>query len=123
MNTNKKVFISVIIIIIVMVASFFAGRNVTQVENSNTRSERCCTLIGFAIDKAENEDLADQGIMRALISNVYAAYQFCDNSVVANQLHDLWNYLVFGNDDDFGSVKEITLIELNDALRAIKTSD
>ena len=123
MNTNKKVFISVIIIIIVMVASFFAGRNVTQVENSNTRSERCCTLIGFAIDKAENEDLAEQGIMRALISNVYAAYQFCDNSVVANQLHDLWNYLVFGNDDDFGSVKEITLIELNDALRAIKTSD
>ena len=123
MNTSKKVFISVILIIIVMVASFFAGRNVTQVENSNTRSERCCTLIGFAIDKAENEDLADQGIMRALISNVYAAYQFCDNSVVANQLHDLWNYLVFGNDDDFGSVKEITLIELNDALRAIKTSD
>ena len=123
MNTNKKVFISVIIIIIVMVASFFAGRNVTQVENSNTRSERCCTLIGFAIDKAENEDLADQGIMRALISNVYAAYQFCDNSVVANQLHDLWNYLVFVNDDDSESVKEITLIELNDALRAIKTSD
>ena len=112
-----------IIIIIVMVASFFAGRNVTQVENSNTRSERCCTLIGFAIDKAENEDLADQGIMRALISNVYAAYQFCDNSVVANQLHDLWNYLVFVNDDDSESVKEITLIELNDALRAIKTSD
>ena len=123
MNTNKKVFISVIIIIIVMVASFFAGRNVTQVENSNTRSERCCTLIGFAIDKAENEDLADQGIMRALISNVYAAYQFCDNSVVANQLHDLWNYLVFVNDDGSESVKEITLIELNDALRAIKTSD
>ena len=123
MNTNKKVFISVIIIIIVMVASFFAGRNVTQVENSNTRSERCCTLIGFAIDKAENEDLADQGIMRALISNVYAAYQFCDNSVVANQLHDLWNYLVFVNDDDSESVKEIALIELNDALRAIKTSD
>ena len=123
MNTNKKVFISVIIIIIVMVASFFAGRNVTQVENSNTRSERCCTLIGFAIDKAENEDLADQGIMRALISNVYAAYQFCDNSVGANQLHDLWNYLVFVNDDDSESVKEITLIELNDALRAIKTSD
>ena len=123
MNTNKKVFISVIIIIIVMVASFFAGRNVTQVENSNTRSGRCCTLIGFAIDKAENEDLAEQGIMRALISNVYAAYQFCDNSVVANQLHDLWNYLVFVNDDGSESVKEITLIELNDALRAIKTSD
>ena len=122
MNINKKVFISVILII-VMVASFFAGKSVAQVKNSNARSERCCTLIGFAIDKAENKDLADRGIMRALISNVYAAYQFCDNSVVANQLHDLWNYLIFESDDNFESVKEITLIELNDALRAIKTSD
>lgn len=122
MKTGKRIFISVILIIS-MVASFFAGRYATKAENSNTRSERCCTLIGFAIDKAENEDLADQGIMRALISNVYAAYQFCDNSVVANQLHDLWNYLVFESDGNFESVKEIALIELNDALRVIKISD
>ena len=122
MKTSKKVFISVILII-VMAASFFVGRNITQVENFNTRSERCCTLIGFAIDKTENEDLTDQGVMRALISNVYAAYQFCDDSVVANQLHALWNFLVFESDGDFESVKEIALRELNDALRAIKTSD
>ena len=122
MKTSKKVFISVILII-VMAASFFAGRNITQVENSNTRSERCCTLISFAIDKTENEDLTDQGVMRALISNVYAAYQFCDDSVVANQLHDLWNFLIFESDGDLESVKEIALKELNDALRAIKTSD
>ena len=122
MKTSKKVFISVILIIVI-VASFFVGRNVTQAENSNTRSERCCTLIGFAIDKAENGDLTDQRVMRALISNVYAAYQFCDDSVVANQLHDLWNFLIFESDGDLESVKEIALKELNDALRAIKTSD
>ena len=95
----------------------------TQVKNANARSGRCSTLIGFAIDKAENGDLADQGTMKALISNVYAAYQFCDNSVVANQLHDLWNFLIFESDGNLENTKEIALIELNDALRAIKVSD
>lgn len=119
MKTDKKVFI---IIIIIMVISFIAGRYVTQVGNANVRSERCCTLIGFAIDKAENGDLADQGTMRAVISNVYAAYQFCDDSKVASQLHDLWNFLIFESDGNLENAKEIALIELNDALRAIKTN-
>ena len=122
MKISKIVFISVILII-VMAVSFLVGRNITQLENSNARSEHCCTLISFAIDKTENEDLADQGIMRALISNVYAAYQFCDNSVVANQLHDLWNFLIFESDGNIESVKQIALKELNDSLRAIKTGD
>lgn len=122
MKTSKRVFISVILIVII-VASFFAGRYVTQVENTNTRSAYCYTLIGFAIDKAENGELTDQGTMRALISNVYAAYQFCDNTKIANQLHDLWNFLIFESDANLESAKEIALIELNDALRAIKTSD
>lgn len=122
MKTSKRIFISVILIGIV-VASFFVGRYVTQVESVNTNSGRCCTLISFAIDKAENGDLADQGTMRALISNVYAAYQLCDDTVVANQLHDLWNFLIFESDGNLENAKEIALIELNDALRAIKTSD
>ena len=122
MTTSKKVLISIILIVIT-VASFFAGRYVTQVENTNFRSGRCCTLISFAIDKAENGNLADQGTMRALSSNVYAAYQFCDNTTVANQLHDLWNLLIFESDDNLENAKEIALIELNDALRAIKVSD
>ena len=122
MKMSKKVFFSAILIVII-VASFFVGKYVTQVENTDARSGRCSTLIGFAIDKAENGDLADQGTMRALISNVYAAYQFCDNSVVANQLHDLWNFLMFESDGNLENAKEIALIELNDALRAIKVSD
>ena len=122
MKMSKKVFFSAILIVII-VASFFVGKYVTQVENTNARSRRCSTLIGFAIDKTENGDLADQGTMRALISNVYAAYQFCDNSVVANQLHDLWNFLMFESDGNLENAKEIALIELNDALRAIKVSD
>ena len=122
MKMSKKGFLSVILIVLI-VASFFAGKYVTQVEITNARSGRCSTLIGFAIDKAENGDLADQGTMEALISNVYAAYQFCDDSVVANQLHDLWNFLIFESDGNLENAKEIALIELNDALRAVKASD
>ena len=122
MKMRKKYFF-IVILIVIIVASFFAGKYVTRVENTNARSERCSTLIGFAIEKAENGDLADQGTMRALISNVYAAYQFCDNSVVTSQLHDLWNFLIFESDGNLENAKEIALIELNDALRAVKASD
>ena len=122
MKASKKAFISIILIVII-VASVFVGRYLAQVENTNTRNLHCCTLISFAIDKAENGDLADQGTMRALISNVYAAYQFCDNTTVANQLHDLWNFLIFESDGNLESAKEIASIDLNDALRAIKVSD
>ena len=122
MKMCKKVLFSFVLIAII-VASFFAGRYVTQAENANTRIARCSTLIDFAIDKVENEDLADHGTMRALISNVYAAYQFCDDSVVANQLHDLWNFLIFESDGNLEDAKDIALTELNDALRAMKASD
>lgn len=122
MKTTSKLLVS-IALIVTMLASFFAGKYLSELENRNTRTARCSTLIGFAIDKAENEDLSDQGTMRALISNVYAAYQFCDDTKSASQLHDLWNFLVFEGDGNWESVKETVLIELNDALRAIKTSD
>lgn len=120
MKTSKKVIISILIIVAIVI-SFFAGRYVTQVENTNTRKAQCSTLIGFAIDKTENGDLADQGTMRALISNVYAAYQCCDNPTAANQLHDLWNFLIFESDGNLESAKDVALHELNDALRAVKT--
>lgn len=122
MKTNRKLLFSIALIVI-MIASFFAGSYITEKENSENRIEHCGTLIEFAIDKAENEDLADQGVMRALISNVYAAYQFCDDSKSANQLHDLWNYLIFESDGNVDTVKDITLHELNAVLRSVKTVD
>ena len=119
---SKKVFVSLMLLAIVA-ASFFCGKYAAQAEMSNNRKERCITQIVFAIDKAENGDLADRGVLRALISNVYAACQLCDHSVVANQLHDLWNFLIFESDSNPESAKEIALIELNDALRAIKATE
>ena len=112
-----------LVIIALMVASFFVGSYMTEQKYSDTRIERCKTLIVFAIDKAESGDLTDQGTMRGLISNVYAAYQFCDDNKSANQLHDLWNYLIFESDDNPDAAKEIALRELNAALNSIKMTD
>lgn len=122
MKKSKKAIFSVILIIAVA-ASFFVGKYVAQAENTYTRNARCCTLIGFAIDKAENGDLSDEGTMDALISNVYAAYQFCDDSKSANQLHDLWNFLIRSSGENVDSLKEIALSELNGVLRAFKVND
>ena len=74
---------------------FSAGRYVEDQENMQTRQQRCRMLIGFAVDKAESEDLRDPDTMEALISNVYAAYHYCDEPAAAEQLHDLWNTLIF----------------------------
>ena len=121
MKRNRKILLGILIIAL-LIASFFAGRYMTELRNSRVRAERCRTLIVFAIDKVENGDLTDQGTMRALISNVYAAYQFCDDTISADQLHDLWNYLIFEGDSNIDATKEIILQELNGVLQSIKLS-
>lgn len=122
MKTNRKIFIGMMIIILI-VASFFIGCYITEQKHNDARLERCNTLILFAIDKAENGDLEEQDTMNALISNIYAAYQFCGDTEPANQLHDLWNYLIFEDNTCADDIKDIVLIELNDVLRSIKTTD
>lgn len=121
MKKASKIAVAIGLIVII-VASYFVGCHITEQKNSRTRTERCRTLITFAIDKAENEDLTDQGVMKALISNVYAAYQFCDESKSVNQLHDLWNYLIFESNSNIDNAKEITLRELNAVLHSIEIS-
>jgi len=43
--------------------------------------------------------------------------------VVASQLHDLWNFLIFESNGNLENTKEIALRKLNDALRAVKAGD
>ena len=75
--------------------SFFIGRQTERKEYLDNRLQNCHTLISFAIDKVENQDISDPDTMEALISNVYAAYQFCDQPHLSEQLYDLWNTLIF----------------------------
>ncbi len=120
MKTKRNVLLGVIVVVLVA-ASFFAGCYMKEQAYSDDRIERCSTLISFALDKAENKDLSNPDIMKALISNVYAAYEYCDEPIVAQQLHDLWNYLIFESDDS-ATAKDILLVELRSASDAIKTN-
>lgn len=119
MKKKTKVLITAAVLIC-MAASFWTGSYMKAQEHRKSRAQRCGTLISFALAKTENEDLSDPGVMQALISNVYAAYQFCDDSVTANQLHGLWNMLIFEGENT-AAVKEILLIELNSAAERVKT--
>ncbi|GAA6514534.1 hypothetical protein [Merdimmobilis hominis] len=83
-------------------ASFFLGSYKKEQEYTESRIQRCNTLILFAIDKAEKEDLSNQETMKALISNIYAAYELCDNPIGAQQLHDLWNTMIFEGETYIG---------------------
>ena len=118
----KKKILICLIVIALLTASFFAGGYVKEQKHIENRLQRCCTLISFAIDKAENESLSDQSTMNALTSNVYAAYEFCDDTISAKQLHDLWNYLLHTTDNE-EDVKFVTLQELNGVLKAFKLAD
>ena len=56
----KKKILICLIVIALLTASFFAGGYVKEQKHIENRLQRCCTLISFAIDKAENESLSDQ---------------------------------------------------------------
>ena len=121
MKKGTKILI-LIAFIIVAGTSFMAGSYIKEQEYLDGREERCKTLISFAIDKAEKHDLSDPNIMEALISNVYAAYQFCDDSTAAAQLHELWNGLIFEGESYVDN--EDSLIEqLNNIAEMIRVEE
>ncbi|MBR3841168.1 MAG: hypothetical protein IKM20_08540 [Erysipelotrichales bacterium] len=121
MKFTKSLFLNIIIVVLIVV-SFGAGSYIKEQEYRNSRIQRCGTLITFALDKVENGDISNQDTMEALISNIYAAYEYCDDPVLANQLHDLWNVLIFEG-DDYAAVEDILLIELKSVLEAIRTNE
>ena len=107
MKISKKLLLIGTVILLIL-ASCFVGSHLTAQTYSSSRAQRCSTLLSFAIDKVEKENLADQHVVEALISNIYAAYQFCDDPYLATQLHDLWNSLIFEKEHYIG--KEDTLV-------------
>lgn len=115
-----KKIVSALIVIVLIITSFFAGSYVKEKEYLSERYNRCNTFISFAIDKVENGDLTDSDTIEALISNIYAAYEFCDDPISKNQLHDLWNYMIFEYDNT-QSGKDILSVELKSISDAIKS--
>lgn len=118
MKSYQK-YLLIFAVISAIILSFFAGSYVKEQEHNANRMQRCATLITFAMDKLESGDLSDPGTMKALISNVYAAYHFYDDSILAQQLHDLWNYLIFESSSP-EDTQAVASHELQDILRAMK---
>jgi len=107
----KKKIIICFIVAILLVASFFAGSYVKKQKQNEARIYRCRTMISFAIDKADKENIGEPSVKAALASNIYAAYQYCDDVTTAEQIHDLWNFVL--NEGDNSVAKEIVVQELN----------
>ena len=72
-----------------------AGIGLEKTNERMNRIHHCNIFISFAMDKIENENLSEPDIVESLISNVYAAYQFCDKPELSEKLHSIWNTLIF----------------------------
>jgi hypothetical protein len=119
MKRSTKLIITVAFVAAITV-SLLAGHCIAEQQYRNARAQRCETLLSFAINKAETEDLSDPNVMEALISNVYAAYQFCDDPGLSAQLHDLWNALIFRSDSLMGS-DDLLATQLRNIAHAMET--
>ena len=106
----KKITVACFVVVVLLVVSFMVGSYVNEQKQSKECISRCRTMISFAMEKAENENINEPSVRAALASNIYAAYQYCDDATAAEQIHDLWNYIL--NDGDDSAAKEIVLQEL-----------
>lgn len=118
MKINKKVFVGAALVVL-MIAAFFVGKYVAEQENKTTRAQICHSLIVFAIDKVGQGAFEDQDTMEALVSNIYAAYQFCDDQYLAGNLHDLWNALIF-EDEALVASEDVLIGQLESYLERLK---
>ena len=118
MKKSIKAIIVLIVALIMLGSAFGAGGYIENQKNQTAQVQNCLMLISFARDKAENEDLSDDAVMEALISNIYAAWCFCDqqNDTAAEQLHTLWNDLINEGVGD----KEVLLTQLKHISESIR---
>lgn len=87
---------------------FFCGTVFERKKQTESRAEKCHTMMTFAADKLDEMSGGyDEDTMEAMISNVYAAYEYCDNPHMASALHDLWNALIFDGENISGKEEEL----------------
>ena len=96
-----------LVFIAAIAASFWAGSCWEKEKLDDSRTQRCVRLLSFAIDKVENHKLSDDGVREALISNLYAAQEFCDDVALHAQLNDLWNTLIYRSETYIGHEDEL----------------
>lgn len=103
----KKAAAAIIFILAVCI-SFFAGQYLSGKKQTEARAEKCHTMMTFAVDKLDEMSGGYDGdTMEAMISNIYAAYEYCDDPYMASALHDLWNALIFDGENISGKEEEL----------------
>lgn len=103
----RKVFTSVVAVVACCL-SFAVGNTVFRQNMLESKNRKCNTLISFAVDKLDTlKNEYDSDIMEAVISNVYAAYEYCDEEEMKYALHDLWNTLIFDCENINGNESEL----------------
>lgn len=103
----KKAVLAVVFII-ALGLSFFAGSKYREGREESARAEKCSSLMVLAADKADAlSDKYEDDTMEALISNIYAACQYCDDTELAAALHELWNALIFDGKNISGNEVEL----------------
>ncbi len=110
--------ISCIIFIWAVLAAFSLGRYIEKQQHLQDRQRRREQLIVFAIDKAENKDLSDSGVMDALISNLYGAQEMCDDINIHMLINSLWNDLIFR--PELYADKDVLIAQLQNILVMLK---
>ena len=89
-----------ILFVAAVILAFYAGGALKEKEERDSRQRRCQTLLSFAVDKLDSQDLSEQGVREALLSDLYAAYEYCDKPQLAAEIHAVWNALVFDSAED-----------------------
>ena len=122
MKRKWSLIIGIVILMAVVGSAFFAGTYVKEKEYTENREQRCQRLMLFAIDKAESYDLSESGVREALISDIYAAHEFCDDPELSAQLNSLWNDLIYRSDAYIGR-EDVLLKELRTILEKIQAEE
>ncbi len=117
MKKYSKIIVCFMVVLSVF-AAFSFGRYTEKQKHLQDRQRRRQQLIVFAIDKAENKDLGDSGVMDALISNLYGAREMCDNPGVHILINSMWNDLIFR--PQIYADKEVLCAELQSILVQLK---
>ena len=120
---------TVVIVVLSVCLSFFAGKYVSELEQNKEDEQRCQQMIYFAIAKTESlKKQYDTDTMEALISNVYAAYEYSESGELYWALHDLWNALIFdgeniaGKEDDLiGALEELDAQRIAEIAMSMRT--
>ena len=65
-------------------------------------------MMAFSIDRLDDiKTQYDVDMVETLISHVYAAYEYSDNSKLSSALYDLWNALVFDGKNIVGKENDL----------------